>query len=97
MHNIFRHSVLHYNNYYYYNGLILPLDPVLCCFKRDLHYNCIVILIFCKCIVLQYNSKQIFNQNRFEVKKKQIFSSEKIGKTGDCFYEYAHSFLVEDF
>ena len=24
-------------NYYYYNGLILPLYPVLCCFKRDFH------------------------------------------------------------
>ena len=24
-------------NYYYYNGLILPLYPVLCCFKRDFY------------------------------------------------------------
>ena len=23
--------------YYYYNGLILPLYPVLCCFKRDFY------------------------------------------------------------
>ena len=26
-----------HGDYYYYNGLILPLYPVLCCFKRDLH------------------------------------------------------------
>ena len=25
------------HNYYYYNGFILPLYPVLCCFKRDFY------------------------------------------------------------
>ena len=32
-------NILHqpFNNYYYYDGLILPLYPVLCCFKRDFY------------------------------------------------------------
>ena len=34
-------SKLHVHYYYYYNGLILPLYPELCCFKRDkLHVHC---------------------------------------------------------
>ena len=39
----------------------------------------------------------VFIQNIFEVDKKQIFSSEKMRKTGNCIHNYVHSFFVEDF
>ena len=36
-------------------------------------------------------------EKNFEVDKKQIFSSEKIKNSGNCIYDYAHSFFGEDF
>ena len=33
----------------------------------------------------------------FEINKKQIISSEKMRKSGNCIYEYAHSFFGNDF
>ena len=33
----------------------------------------------------------------FEVNKKQIFSSEKMRNSGNCIYDYGHSFFGEDF
>ena len=33
----------------------------------------------------------------FEVNKKLVFSSDKIKNAGNCIYDYAHSFLGEDF
>ena len=39
----------------------------------------------------------VFIQKRFEVNKKQIFSSEKMRNSGNCIYDHAHSFSGEDF
>ena len=37
-------------------------------------------------------------KKRFEVDEKMIFSSEKKTKnSGNCIYDYAHSFFVENF
>ena len=38
----------------------------------------------------------VFIQKGFEVKKKQIFSSEKMIISGNCFYDYVDSFFGED-
>ena len=35
-------------------------------------------------------------KKRFEDIKKEIFSSEKMNNSGNCIYDYAHSFFVED-
>ena len=40
---------------------------------------------------------QILFKKRFEVNKKHIFSSEKIRNSGNCIYDYAHSFIGDDF
>ena len=40
---------------------------------------------------------QFLFKKRFEVNKKQIFSSEKMRNSGNCIYDYAHSFFGEDF
>ena len=37
-----------------------------------------------------------FIEKRFEVNKKQIFSSEKMKNSGNCIYIYSHSFFRED-
>jgi len=40
---------------------------------------------------------QILFKKRFEVIKKQFFSSEKRRNSGNCIYDYAHSFFGKDF
>ena len=40
---------------------------------------------------------QFLLKKRFEVDKKQKFSSEKMKISGNCIHDYAHSFFVEDF
>ena len=40
---------------------------------------------------------QFLFKKRFEVNKKQIFSSEKMGNSGNCINAYAHSFFGGDF
>ena len=40
---------------------------------------------------------QFLLKKRFEVDKKQIFSSEKIINSGNCNYYYALSFFGKDF
>ena len=39
---------------------------------------------------------QFLFKKRFEVNKVWIFSSEKMKNSGNCIYEYAHSFFGED-
>lgn len=46
-------------------------------------------------ILSDYN--QILLKNKFEVNEKQIFSSEKMRNSGNCIYDYVHSFFGEDF
>ena len=46
-----------------------------------------------KCIRLQL----VFIQKIFLVNRKQIFSSEKMRNSGNCIYDYAHSFFGEDY
>ena len=36
-------------------------------------------------------------KKRFEVNKKQIYSTEKMRNSGNCIYAYALSFFGEDF
>ena len=36
-------------------------------------------------------------KNRCGVNKEQIFSSELMRNSGNCIYDYAHSFFGEDF
>ena len=50
-------------------------------------------------IILKYMRLKsvFFFKKRFEVNKKQILSSEKIRNSGNCFYDYAHSFFGEHF
>ena len=36
-------------------------------------------------------------KTKIEVNKKQTFSNEKMRNPGNCIYDYAHSFFVEDF
>ena len=40
---------------------------------------------------------QFVFKKRFEFNKKQIISSEKIKNSGNCIYDYVHSFFGEDF
>ena len=40
---------------------------------------------------------QFLFKKRFEVIKKQIFFNEKVRNSGNCIYDYAHSFFGEDF
>ena len=40
---------------------------------------------------------QFLFKKRFEVNEKQIFSSEEMRNSGNCIYDYAHSFFGEDF
>ena len=40
---------------------------------------------------------QFLFKNRFEANKKQIISSKKMRNSGNCVYNYAHSFLGDDF
>ena len=47
---------------------------------------------------LTRNYNQFLLKRKFEVNKKQIFfSSEKMRNSGNCIYDYAHSFFGEDF
>ena len=39
----------------------------------------------------------VFNKKKIEVNKNQIFSCEKMRNSGNCIYDYAHSFFREDF
>ena len=39
----------------------------------------------------------VFIKNKFEVNKKQIFSSEKMRNSGNCIHDYVQSFFGEDF
>ena len=41
--------------------------------------------------------KKLLLKKRFEVNKKQIVSSEKMRNSGNCIYDYAHSFYGMDF
>ena len=41
--------------------------------------------------------QRVFSQKGFKVKIKQIFSSEKMKNSGDCIYNFAHSFFGEIF
>ena len=45
----------------------------------------------------QSECNQFLFENRFEVNKKQVFSSEKLRNSGNCVYDYDHSFFEEDF
>ena len=36
-------------------------------------------------------------EKRFRVNKKNIFSIEKLRNSGNCIYDYSHSFFGEDF
>ena len=38
-----------------------------------------------------------FKKKRYEVDKKQIFTSEKKGEIQVCIYDYAHLFYGKDF
>ena len=56
------------------------------------------------CIVLATCDKLFFSQcvgqnriQRKEEKKKQFFSGEKMRNSGNCIYDYAHSFFRENF
>ena len=40
---------------------------------------------------------QFLFSTKFAVNKKLIFSSEKMRNSGNCIYDYAHSFFGEDF
>ena len=40
---------------------------------------------------------QFLFKKRFEVNKKQIFSSDKMRNSDNCIHDYAHSFFREDF
>ena len=40
---------------------------------------------------------QFLFKKRFEVNKKQIFSSEKMRNSENCIYDYAHSFVGEEY
>ena len=40
---------------------------------------------------------QLLIKTNFRLIKKQIFSSEKLRNSGNCIYDYAHSFYGEDF
>ena len=42
------------------------------------------------------DDNQFLFQKFSEVSKKQIFSREKIRNSGNCIYDYAHSFFGED-
>ena len=41
--------------------------------------------------------KQFIFKKRFKVNKKLIFSSKKLRNSGNCIYDYVHSFFGEDF
>ena len=43
------------------------------------------------------NYNQLLFIKRFEVKKKQTYSSKRICNSGNYIYDYAHSFFAEDF
>ena len=45
--------------------------------------------------ISDYN--QFLFKKIFEVDKKHIISSEKLRKSGNCIYDYAHSLFKEDF
>ena len=38
-----------------------------------------------------------FILKKIEIDKKQIFPSDKMGKSSNCINDYAHSFFGEDF
>ena len=40
---------------------------------------------------------QVLFKKKFQVDKEQIISCEKMIKSGNCIYAYAHSFFGEDF
>ena len=40
---------------------------------------------------------QFLYKKRFEVDKKQIFLVKKIRNSGNCIYDYVHTFFGEDF
>ena len=46
--------------------------------------------------ILSFYNLLLFKK-RFEVKKKEFLSSEKMRNLGNCIYDYAHSFFGEDF
>ena len=45
---------------------------------------------------LSEDNQSLFKK-RFEVNEKQILPTEKMKNSGNCVYDYTHSFFEEDF
>ena len=61
--------------------------------RASFYYSFFFEILTSKSIRLQ----TVFIQKRFEINKKQIFSSEKIRNSGNFIYDYAHLLFGEDF